>query len=261
MTQEFNAFEDHAFEDHASDDASLQNETMDLASTPPESFTAEQVIVWLRGLITVAWADGKFTEAEQTLISQMVDQELAPKLPETNYEPITPAELAQSLGPKTSKAENFLRTAVMVALADGLYSPTEDQVLAAFCEALGLDTAALESLRSTLIPEPTLEETLSASPANSPIVPAQADHPSLLAPVQHWLDGLEIQDPRIARFLCKMIPPQCPFERDIELFDHKIVHIPSMCKLNPLYDQLIGLRFRALSYLADDCKEDVTPYI
>jgi hypothetical protein len=57
-----------------------------------------------------------------------------------------------------------------------------------------------------------------------------------------------------------MIPPQCPFERDVTLFGHKVVHIPPMCKLNPLYDQLVGLRFRALSYLADDCKEDVSQY-
>jgi hypothetical protein len=33
-----------------------------------------------------------------------------------------------------------------------------------------------------------------------------------------------------------------------------------LCKLNPLYEQLVGLRFRALSYLADDCGEDVSQY-
>ena len=79
--------------------------------------------------------------------------------------------------------------------------------------------------------------------------------------MREWLDELEIQDPKVARFLCKMIPPQCPFERDVKLFGHKIVHIPALCKLNPLYDQLVGIRFRALSYLADDCKEDVSDYI
>ena len=247
MNQENDAFEN----------ALIQDE-LKLASTPPESFTAEQVTQWLRGLLTVAWADGKFTEAERSLISNMVDRELAPRLPETEYEPITPAELAQALGSKTSKAENFLRTAVMVALADGLYSLAEDRVLASFCEALGLETTALESLRSTLDEEIAVEEDPAA---DSSLVTVEASPSNLLAPVQYWLDGLEIQDPRIARFLCKMIPPQCPFERDIELFDHKIVHIPSMCKLNPLYDQLIGLRFRALSYLADECHEDVTPYI
>ncbi|MFM7714540.1 MAG: Mo-dependent nitrogenase C-terminal domain-containing protein, partial [Microcystis sp.] len=28
-----------------------------------------------------------------------------------------------------------------------------------------------------------------------------------------------------------------------------------------LYEQLVGLRFRALSYLADDCQEDISEYI
>jgi hypothetical protein len=72
---------------------------------------------------------------------------------------------------------------------------------------------------------------------------------------------MEIHDPRLARFICKMVPPQCPFERDITLFGRKIIHIPPLCKLNPLYEQLVGLRFRALSYLADECKEDVSEYI
>ena len=76
-----------------------------------------------------------------------------------------------------------------------------------------------------------------------------------------WLDGVEMHDPRLARFICKMVPPQCPFERDIVLFGHKLVHIPPLCKLNPLYEQLVGLRFRALSYLADDCQEDISEYI
>lgn len=239
----------------------------DLPPLQPETFTSEQVAIWLRGLVTVAWSDGNFTEAEQTLIRSMVATDLAPKLPEMDYEPITPAELAESLGPKTAKAENFLRTAVMVALADGMYSSAEDKILVSYCQALQLKTDALDALRSTLDGSEANESPAVASLTSTEAGTAlgaesySAHSIQLLAPVQHWLDGLEIHDPRIARFLCKMIPPQCPFERDIELFDHKVVHIPSMCKLNPLYDQMIGLRFRALSYLADVCKEDVTPYV
>ena len=71
---------------------------------------------------------------------------------------------------------------------------------------------------------------------------------------------MDIDDPRVARFLCKMIPAQCPFERDVKLFGKKVVHIPPMCKLNPLYEQLVGLRFRSLCYLADDCGEDVSQF-
>jgi tellurite resistance protein len=220
-----------------------------------ESYLPEQVVAWLRGLVTVAWSDGSFSEDERTLISSIVASDLAPKLPEKDYEPISPKELAESFGANPSMAENFLRTAVMVALADGLYSSAEDQLLTSFCDALRLQTTALDALRHTLDGNESAELAIAAPFADSKTEPT-----NLLAPVQHWLDGLEMHDPRIARFLCKMIPPQCPFERDIKLFNRKVVHIPPMCKLNPLYEQLVGLRFRALSYLADDCKEDVTPY-
>jgi hypothetical protein len=73
----------------------------------------------------------------------------------------------------------------------------------------------------------------------------------LLQPLRQWLDGIEIDDPKVAQFLCKAIPGECPFARDIVLFGRKIGHIPPLCKLNPFYEQLIRLRFRALCFLAD----------
>lgn len=87
-------------------------------------------------------------------------------------------------------------------------------------------------------------------------------HPSrpnfdLLRPLRTWLDGLEINNPELARRICKLIPAQCPFERDIVLLGRKVAHIPPLCKLNPLYDQFAGLRFRALCYLVDVCGEAV----
>lgn len=81
-----------------------------------------------------------------------------------------------------------------------------------------------------------------------------------LQPIRQWLDSFEIQNPQVAKFIAKSIPAQCPFERDIILFGHKVAHIPPMCKLNPFYDQLVGLRFRALCYLADRCGEDIQAY-
>ena len=83
---------------------------------------------------------------------------------------------------------------------------------------------------------------------------------SLLPLVRQWIDAIEIHNHNLAEFLCKIIPAQCPFERDIQLFNHTVWHIPPLCKLNPLYEQLVGLRFRSLSYLADVCGEDVTRY-
>lgn len=79
-------------------------------------------------------------------------------------------------------------------------------------------------------------------------------------PLRQWLDQIEIHDPKTARFLSKMIPAQCPFERDIILFGRKVGHIPPLCKLNPFYEQLVSLRFRALCFLADQCGEDIQAY-
>jgi tellurite resistance protein len=225
---------------------------MDTAS--PTQYSSEQIVAWLRGLVTVAWADGQFSDSEKALIDQLVTTELAPDLTTNVYEPITPEALAQQLGTEASVGENFLRTAVMVALADGLYSTAEDELLESFCQALKLQVGALEALRHTLDGEDVGKgEGKAIAPPGKPPV-------DVLLPVRHWLDDLEMHDPRVARFLCKLIPPQCPFERDVKLFGRKVVHIPPLCKLNPLYEQLVFLRFRALSYLADDCKEDVSKY-
>ena len=91
-------------------------------------------------------------------------------------------------------------------------------------------------------------------------------HPSLkprfdiLRPMRQWLNRIEVRDPKLAHRLCKIIPAQCPFERNVEFLGHTLFHIPPLCKLNPLYEEVVGLRFRALCYLADECGEDVTPY-
>lgn len=82
----------------------------------------------------------------------------------------------------------------------------------------------------------------------------------LLEPLRQWIDTLEIHNRKVAHFIAKLIPAQCPFERDIVLFGRPIAHIPPMCKLNPLYDQFVGLRFRALCYLVDKCGEDIQSY-
>ncbi|MCC5606224.1 TerB family tellurite resistance protein [Nostoc sp. CHAB 5834] len=224
-----------------------------MTSTVQSPYSNEQIAAWLRGLLTIAWADGNFDAQEQELIASITKNELAPKIKWDSLEVITPEELAVVLGKGTPAAENFLRTAIMVAIADGTYSPSEDQVLHEFCQALEQPENLLEALRHTL-EHPQLTPTI----ASTGLTKRQID---ALHPLRDWLDRLDIQDPRVARFLCKMIPSQCPFERDVTLFGRKIVHIPPMCKINPLYEQLVGLRFRALSYLADKCGEDVSPYI
>jgi hypothetical protein len=90
----------------------------------------------------------------------------------------------------------------------------------------------------------------------------QTTHPArdLLFPLRQQLNRLQIPNALTAHFICRLIPTQCPFERDIYLFGRKIAHIPPLCKLNPFYEELIGLRFRALCYLADECGQDVSCY-
>lgn len=218
------------------------------------NYSTEQVAAWLRGLLAVAWADNNFDPEEQEVIAALTQDKKSNDLSLLSLEPIKPEELAVVLGKNTPAAENFLRTAVMVAIADGTYSVAEDQLLHQFCETLGQQEEVLTALRQTLYDSNASVESA------TPIAPPTQTEIDVLHPVREWLEGLEIQDPKVAQFLCKMIPPQCPFERDVKLFGHKIVHIPPLCKLNPLYEQLVGLRFRALSYLADDCGEDVSDY-
>ncbi|KKD36617.1 MAG: Mo-dependent nitrogenase C-terminal domain-containing protein [Limnoraphis robusta] len=75
----------------------------------------------------------------------------------------------------------------------------------------------------------------------------------LFNPLGQWLDSLEIHDPQFALFLYKAIPAQCPFEREFKIAGRTFLKIPPLCKLNPLYDQVVGLRFRAMCYLVDEC--------
>jgi Mo-dependent nitrogenase C-terminus len=78
--------------------------------------------------------------------------------------------------------------------------------------------------------------------------------------VKKWLDSLEVQEENSARRIVKLIPSQCPFAREVRIGDRVIFRIPALCKLNPLYEQLVFLRFRALCFLADRCGEDITQY-
>ncbi len=90
--------------------------------------------------------------------------------------------------------------------------------------------------------------------------PTHSPRRDWLAPLRQWLDSREIADAAIAHRICQLIPAQCPFARDITLLGRQLVSIPPLCKLNPLYPEVISLRFRALCYLADECGEDISRY-
>lgn len=207
-------------------------------------YSQVQVSAWLRGLLSVAWTDSDFSKSEKELLHELIQSpELSSNVNLAELKPISPSELADALGQDPHLGQNFLRTAVAIAMVDGMYSQAEDDLIQQFCQALGQEIKAINDLRDKIKSSPNKEH-----------------HPDLLNPVREWLDSMDISDRRLARFFCKAIPAQCPFERDVRLFGRKIIHIPAMCQINPLYDQLVGLRFRAMSYLADDCGEDVSKY-
>lgn len=125
----------------------------------------------------------------------------------------------------------------------------------AFCRPKQECSVSAESLLKRLI-----SMTLSGLQNSFVIAPPHRTESDLLRRVRRWLDALEIDSPKLARLLCKIIPANCPFERDIQLFRRTLFHIPPLCKLNPFYEQFVGLRFRALSFLADECGEDISAY-
>ncbi|OLP16674.1 nitrogenase [Leptolyngbya sp. 'hensonii'] len=89
---------------------------------------------------------------------------------------------------------------------------------------------------------------------------SHSPRPDLLAPVRRWVDGIQVHDRQVAHLICQVIPCHCVFERNITLLG-RTYHIPPLCKLNPIYDELVYLRLRALTYLAEVCQEDVNHYI
>ncbi|MEN9215786.1 MAG: Mo-dependent nitrogenase C-terminal domain-containing protein [Gloeomargarita sp. HHBFW_bins_162] len=79
-------------------------------------------------------------------------------------------------------------------------------------------------------------------------------------PVKTWLNHIEIHDPRMARRLCQWIPARCPFQREIWFRGRCLLRIPALCQLNPVYEELLQLRWRALCFLAEECGDDVSCY-
>lgn len=43
-----------------------------MTSTSQISYTREQSLAWMRGLLTMAWADGNFDEEEHQLIDALI---------------------------------------------------------------------------------------------------------------------------------------------------------------------------------------------
>lgn len=72
----------------------------------------------------------------------------------------------------------------------------------------------------------------------------------VLQPIRNWIDSRPMKNTTVATLICQLVPAACPFARTIHFLGHSLV-IPPLCKINPFYEQLMGLRFRALVYLEE----------
>ncbi len=197
------------------------------------AFEEEARSTWLAALHQLALIDGDFDPEEQRQLAEQLNDDCPLQDFDWNHwRAPDPDDIRRLFSSDPNSAEQFLRSAVVVALADGHLSQAELDLLQIWTNALGLDS----ELISSLVP--------CSTQVSQPWKP--------LDPLKHWLDALNPGDERISSFIVHLIPSQCPFERDIVLFGRKLVHIPPMCKINPLYEQLVALRFRCLGHLSVD---------
>ncbi|MBC1262232.1 Mo-dependent nitrogenase [Synechococcus sp. BSF8S] len=202
--------------------------------------TAARRRLWLAALHQLALADGDFSPAEKRLLEEELTRDL-PGLSLDDLHHPGAAALVHRFGVGTPLAEEFLQSAVLVALTDGHVSAMELEWLRQWSEVLQVGQEIIDELLR-----------VPAGRVGTIDVRCDTDlHPAALDGVRRWMDGIEPSDPAVARFLVRLIPAQCPFERDVKLFGWKVVHIPPMCKINPLYDQLVALRFRCLCRLEE----------
>jgi hypothetical protein len=96
--------------------------------------------------------------------------------------------------------------------------------------------------------------------ATSPPIDWMSYYLPTISSLRCWLDRVAITNQQQAETICRLIPAQCPFERDIKVFGKTVLQIPPLCKLNPCYEELVALRFRAMCYLADECGMDISSF-
>jgi tellurite resistance protein len=114
-------------------------------------FSNTQITAWLRGLMSIAWADNEFSPSEKELLQEFTHDRHLDAFTDSSsldqLKPISPQELKEALGDDDNVAQNFLRTAVMMAMVDGEYSIAEDDLIQEYCQALGQEIKAISQLR------------------------------------------------------------------------------------------------------------------
>ena len=108
------------------------------------------------------------------------------------------------------QVHQFLRMAVLVALADGHLSAEKLELLRHWSEGLHCKDTSI----AALTPRPQLAAD-------------QAQHWRELAPLKPWLDQWDPVDPHVAALIVSLIPAQCPFERDIVVLGSQAASHPA----------------------------------
>ena len=82
-----------------------------------------------------------------------------------------------------------------------------------------------------------------------------------LKPLRNWLENLNISNPQASAQAVSTDPIPMSLSSAISIYLGARSYIfPPMCKLNPLYEEVVMLRFKAMCYLADECGEDISQY-
>jgi len=102
---------------------------------PEIDINEEQGVAITRGLLTVARCDGTFDDREKALIHGLV------QTPTEGLTDIGPEEIGRSL--KGDAARVFLRSCLLVALADREYSDAERGVIEGYAKALAVPAEEL----------------------------------------------------------------------------------------------------------------------
>jgi len=72
-----------------------------------------------------------------------------------------------------------------------------------------------------------------------------------LTPLRQWLNGFEVHQSWVAHWICYLVPNTCSSGYDLRILGRSWGHLPPLCQLNPLHEELLDLRFRAADFLYD----------
>jgi tellurite resistance protein len=110
--------------------------------------TADQAEAIARGLISVAKADGNVHEREGALIADFygaITEKAIDLVALQRTEQVDGSYLAATLSGKALR-EIFIRTAILLAYADGNFSPDEGKLIVEYATALGINEDDLDKI-------------------------------------------------------------------------------------------------------------------